>query len=162
MSEQGDEIARECLSAVRAAVEFCESCPEAGWTAITAEEGWPVAAVIRHIAESGRLLVGFAQEMAAGHDVATTMAEIDGWNAGHIDDWSKTTRLEAIAHLSAVGELAARSVRGYSPDQLTGEHMFAVYGQPRTTARMARGFALHALEHLESARAAAGPASAPA
>ncbi|GAC1506062.1 MAG: hypothetical protein NVS1B3_05210 [Candidatus Dormibacteraceae bacterium] len=162
MSEQGEEIARECLSAVRAAVEFCESCPDEGWMAITAEEGWPVAVVIGHIAGAGRLLVGFAQEMASGGDVGTTMTEIDGWNSAHIDDWSKTTRLEAIAQLREVGELAASSVRGYSHDQLTGEHMFAVYGQPRTTARMARGFALHTLEHLDSARAAIGHAAASA
>jgi hypothetical protein len=157
MSEQGEEIARDCMSAVRAAIEFCESCPEEGWTAITSEEGWPVAAVVRHIAEGGRVLVGFAQEMAAGRDVTTTMAEIDAWNAAQLDDWSKTTRAEAIELLSEVRDLAARTVRGYSHEQLSGEHMFAIYGQPRTTARMAEGFALHALEHLDSARAATGP-----
>jgi DinB superfamily len=155
MSEQGDEIARECTSAVRASIEFCESCPDEVWTAVTPEEGWPVAAVLRHIAEAGRVLIGFAQEMAAGGDVATTMSEIDAWNAAQRDVWSKTTRAEAIALLSEVGDLAARSVRGYSGAQLSGVHMFAIYGEPRTTARMAQGFALHALEHLESVRAAA-------
>lgn len=155
MSGQGDEIARECISAIKASIEFCEGYPEEGWTAVTSEEGWPVAAGVRHICEGGRVLISFAQEVAAGGDVATTMAEIDAWNAAQRDIWSKTTRAEAIALLSEVGDLAARSVRGYSGDQLRGVHMFAIYGEPRTTARMAQGFALHALEHMASARAAA-------
>jgi DinB superfamily len=152
--KQGDEIAQECMSAVRETIEFCESCSEEGWTTITAAEGWPVAAVVRHIAEAGRLLVGFAQEMAAGRDVHTTMEDLDAWNGVQLVTWSKTTRAEAIALLEDVGQLATSSVRAYTEEELAGEHDFAVYGQPRTTARMAQGFALHAFEHLGSARAA--------
>jgi hypothetical protein len=63
--------------------------------------------------------------------------------------------------LREAGEAAARVVRSYNEDQLAGEHMFAVYGEPRTTGRMARGFALHTIEHLDSARAAIAAAGVP-
>ena len=155
MVEEGESIAQDCRSAIQEAIEFTEACSAEGWKAITSEEGWPVAAVVRHIAEAGKVLIGFAAEMAAGSDVETTTDEIDAWNAANLDDWSQTTREEAIRLLSEAGSLAARSVGTYSRQQLASWHGFAIYGQRRTTARMVQGFALHTLEHLECARAAA-------
>jgi len=154
MVDQREKIASDCLEAVGAAIEFCESCSDQDWNAITSEEGWPVAAVIRHIIEAGPVLIGFAQEMAAGRDVSKTMPEIDTWNASQLPEWSKTTRAEAITGLRQVGDRAANAVRSYSDEQLAGEHTFAIYGETRTTARMAQGFALHVNSHLENARAA--------
>jgi len=155
MSKTGDDVARDCLAAIQRTVEFCELCPDERWNAITSDERWPVAAVIRHIADAGHVLTGYAHEMAAGRDVTMTMAEIDAWNAAHLEEWSRTTRAQAIGRLQQAGAAAAQAVRSYTEDQLASEHMFAIYGQPRSTKRMAEGFALHALEHLESARAAA-------
>jgi len=156
MNEIGEQIAIDSLAAIRRTIEFCQVCPNDSWHALTEEEGWPVAAVVRHIAEAGRVLVGFAKEMAAGKDVTMTIAEIDAWNAAGVAEWAATTRDEAIVALREVGESAATAVRSYTEHQLAGVHLFAIYGQPRSTKRMAEGFALHALEHLESARAAVG------
>jgi hypothetical protein len=162
MTEEGEQIAQECLSAIQATIEFTESCSAEGWNAVTSEEGWPVAVVIRHIAEAGKVLVGFAAAMAAGGDVETTTAEIDAWNGVSVAEWSQTTREDAIRLLSDVGTIAAGSVKTYSREQLASWHRFAIYGQGRTTARMAQGFALHTLEHLESAREAVAGATGPA
>jgi hypothetical protein len=154
VSDQAEFIARECEEAIEAAIEFCRTCSDDDWQAITPAEGWPVAATVRHIAEGGRLLINFAAQMAAGNDVTTTMAEVDAWNAAELPGWSLTTRSEAIALLQASGSAAAAAVRTYTDEQLAGEHGFAIYGQPRTVARMATGFALHTAEHLASIRMA--------
>lgn len=152
MSGQAESIARQCEEAIDAAIGFCQTCPDKDWHAITPTEGWPVAATVRHIAEGGRLLISFAAQMAAGNDVTTTMAEVDAWNAAQLPAWSLTTRSEAIVFLRESGSAAAAAIRGYTDDQLAGEHGFAIYGQPRTLARMAVGFALHTAEHLDSIR----------
>jgi hypothetical protein len=136
-------------------VEFVRACSLAEWRAVCAAEGWPVSAVVGHIADGYTTSVEWTQEHLAGRPVRLTQMENDARNAARAPAGARLTPEEAIDLLENRAGLVRAVVGGLSDEQLLITQPIALAGGREVTVGQLTGILTrHITGHLTSCRAA--------
>jgi hypothetical protein len=130
-------------------------CTAADWTASCAEEGWPVGAVVAHIAEGYGGILGWVQEYLAGRPVQITRAEIDAANLTRSASGAALSRAEALELLHTRAALAIAVISDIDDEKLAATHPFGPAGGHEVSlGQVCAILTRHTSRHLISCRAA--------
>jgi hypothetical protein len=164
MKTQGEQLAATYLQAVQRFIATVEGCTEAQWAALTADEGWTVAAVAHHIAANLLGTAGAVQLIVNGVPMPSMgFAEIDAANAREAEEFAFCGKGEVLDQARRDAPAVAGILRGLSDEQYerTGT-VPALDDRSVTAAEMAEMAVLgHVQDHLRSILGALEGAAAP-
>lgn len=156
MSSKGETLAKQFEAETDALVSQVERLSDGAWRARTADEGWTVAATVRHIAASPPPLAMMVHAAATGGAMPPiTEAGLDEMNAADATQFADCSRGDAIALLRQNAADAAAVVRALSDEQLARAGTLP-FGMTMTAADIVTNVLIgHMAGHAASITAAA-------
>jgi hypothetical protein len=150
----GEHLAAMLHERMERFVEVVVACDDAGWSAVTTVEGWPVAGVAQHVVDGLRFHTLIVTRMARGRALPNvTMAQIDEGNEGY-----RAARPARTAVLEVLHEHAARAVDTVgtlTEEELSGTALVPIPEERMLSTRefIERVMLPHIEAHMESVRA---------
>jgi uncharacterized protein (TIGR03083 family) len=136
MGAQAEALAAKFEQENNALTAAIEGLSDAQWQALTAEEGWTVAATAHHIAGGHQAIAGLVQAHANGQGQPVSFAALNEGNAQHAQQFKGASKAEVLALMRSGGAAAAEIVRGLSDEQLARTGQFADGMPPLTVQQM--------------------------
>jgi uncharacterized damage-inducible protein DinB len=156
MSERAEALAKRFEQVNDELIAAVEGCSDEQWRKTCSGEQWSVAVTAHHVASSHGPIAGAVQALATGQPLPPLTSEmLDAGNAEHARQFAACTRAETVELLRSGGQVAARTVRGLSDEQLDNGAEVALMGGQRVSAAQFVEMVLigHPTNHLESIRA---------
>lgn len=157
MPTHGEKLAAAYLEAADRFIAAVAGCTEAQWAAVTAEEGWTVAAAARHVATNLLGTAGAVQRIVDGVPMpGAGFAEIDAWNAREAEQFARCDRAQVLDQARRDSATVAGILRGLSDDDLARTETVPVLDDRSVTAADMAEMAVlgHVQVHLQSILAA--------
>lgn len=153
----GSDLADEFEALNKSVITFVEPVSEHDWLHICPGEVWPVAGVIRHVADGYTTGRGWINGFLVGKPVPIDQEEIDKKNVAHAAEFAATSKATALDLLASGGADVSVLVRGLTDEQLA--ITYPVLGDRElSTAQLVKVLIRHTQRHLDSARSAVGVA----
>ena len=99
-------------------IKTVETLTDQQWRLKTADEGWPVCVVARHIATRSGIVGLEGITSGIPNLVAEDMNDLDARNARDAQDFADCTREEALNLLKAISDRIEQMVAGLTDEQL--------------------------------------------
>jgi hypothetical protein len=156
LMSRADELADAFLQVHREVLSFVARCDDRAWAETCQAEGWPVGALINHIADGYARSSGWLRSYAAGQAVSYTAAENDANNAHAAAVSASRSRAQTRGRLEENAAEALELMRWLTPEQLDVALPFGLAGGAALSAeQLCTVLERHTLRHLISAQAAA-------
>ena len=140
-------------SATRELLDLISLVPEAAWNAGQTAEGWPVAAVARHIAKGYLIHMGWLDHLRRGERVPGSPPDLDRQNER--DARSMRERAEVISEIERNSTRLAGYFRDLQPREISQAGPHGPLGGDAISVEEMLGIcAWHVRSHMESVRAA--------
>jgi hypothetical protein len=154
MGQRSEELAKQYEGLLAEIEKAVNDCPDAKWGAVCGDEGWTVAATAHHVGAQLPLEKEYLIAAAEGSAMPSyTWDEIHARNARHAQEFTASTRDEALRVIRDNGYPMADWVRGLSDEQLDRTSKFPLAdGAEVSTQQLIQGGVLidHARAHLQS------------
>jgi len=154
MSDRARALAAQWAEVSDEVAVFIAECPEDRWLTRTAEEGWPICSVCRHIARGFEMHPQVLRLAVAGEPLPTgyTWDDIHRSNAEQAAAWASISKDDALAPLRQYGNAAVEFVAELSDEQLNRVVFSPLDAMPMSVQEMIEGMIDHPRPHLRSAR----------
>lgn len=157
MSERSKNLADRLNSFNEEVIAFVESCTEADWRKIGAEE-WPIGVTARHIGAAHYNGALGAKKIIKGEKFPEmTMEQITENANRHAREHAECTKSEVLEILRSKGRSIVEFTRGLEDSELDKVGFLPALGGNLTVEQFIEAVILEsANEHLQSVKAAAG------
>ena len=157
MSEQAQALADRLEQANHALLAVLTACSEDDWRKPAGNDTRSVGVIAHHVASAHALVLGLAQEVAAGRQLpALTWEMVHQGNAQHAEQQSGCPKAETLDLLRRNSAEAARIIRGMSDEQLGRSSTWELSGDVTTQRVIEVHMIDHAHEHLATIKAVTG------
>ena len=128
-SSKAEALAAEFKALNDGIIEFATNCSEEDWAKTTEEEGWPIGAVLHHLAMGHYAVIGMIKRVTRGQELPdASSVDIDKMNAKQLEDGVNFTREMAVEAFGKNGGKVHEYMLGLSDEQIDTVHHFSLWG----------------------------------